>query len=44
MIVVGEKGNDFFVNRRILNEKTNGEVKIDLKKIDSTELKKLLIK
>jgi disulfide oxidoreductase YuzD len=44
MIVVGEIGNDFFVNRRILDDKTNGEVKIDLKKIDSTELKKLLIK
>ena len=44
MIIIGEKGNDFFVNKRTLNDQTNGEIKIDLKKVDSTELKKLLIK
>ncbi len=44
MIIVGEKENKLFAAKRILNEQSTGKININLKKIDSTELKELLIK
>ncbi|MCA0133834.1 hypothetical protein [Winogradskyella alexanderae] len=44
MIIVGEKEKELFADKRILNEQTTGKININLKKIDSTELKELLIK
>lgn len=44
MIIVGEKEKELFADKRILNEQSTGKININLKKIDSTELKELLIK
>lgn len=44
MIIVGEKENKLFADKTILNEQSTGKININLKKIDSTELKELLIK
>ncbi|WP_417212834.1 hypothetical protein [Bizionia sp.] len=44
MIIVGEKGNDLFVNRSNLNKEITGKIEIDLIKVDSTELKNILLK
>ena len=44
MVIVGEKGEELFANKSILNKQSKGIINVNLKKIDSTELKELLIK
>ncbi|MCB4798504.1 hypothetical protein [Neotamlana laminarinivorans] len=44
MIIVGKKEKELFADKRILTEQSTGRININLKKIDSTELKELLIK
>lgn len=44
LIIIGKKGNDYFAEKSILNSDISGKLKMNLIKIDSTELKNLIKK
>ncbi len=44
LVVIAKRRKDIFANRILLNKNITGKLEIELKKIDSTDLEKLLKK